>query len=402
MLFDFSLKSSVLLIFFFHGIVFSILLLSKGIRNDNKASLWLSAFIFLCAMYISPFMLGYAGWYSRNPYREIMFFVPFQQLFLIGPVIYFYTQSLLNKSFKLSKKDIIHFLPAILYFIYSIVILITDKFILNELYFYADERDKDLAFWYQMSGLISMVFYLVLSIRFYSAYKKIAYQVVSFADTILFVWVQRFLFAFLIILLLRVVFFISNPEWGQFGSKFWYYLCFSVLFYYISISGYTNSVRAIIAFRTSLFGYESSYLLKEYETEETENDEEDLIETPAKKETKEFSDFDKWKIKIEELMTTKKLFENPELTLSDVSQELQINPRKVSRIINQGFEMNFNDFINKYRTEAVIKKIQTGEHDMKTLLGIAFDCGFNSKSTFNRAFKKHTSLTPKEYIKKNY
>ncbi len=400
-MFGFGLKSSVLLIFFFHGIVFSGLLLHKGIRNQNKASLWLSFFVFLCAMYISPFMLGYAGWYSRNPYREIMFFVPFQQLFLIGPVIYFYTQSLLNKSFKLSKKDIVHFLPAIFYFIYSVIILITDKFILDEFYFYADERDKDLAFWYQMSGLISMVFYLVLSIRFYSAYKKIAYQVVSFADTILFVWVQRFLFAFLIILLLRVVFFISNPEWGQFGNKFWYYLCFSILFYYISISGYTNSVRAIIAFRTSLFGYESSYLLKEYETEETENDEEDLIETSTKKETKEFSDLDEWKIKIEELMTTEKLFENPELTLSDVSQELQINPRKVSRIINQGFEMNFNDFINKYRTEAVIEKIQTGENDMKTLLGIAFDCGFNSKSTFNRAFKKQTSLTPKEYIKKS-
>ena len=94
-------------------------------------------------------MLGYAGWYSDGFYRDIMFFVLFQQLFLIGPVIFFYTQSQLNKSFALSKKDIIHFIPAIFYPLYSIIVFITDKLVLNEYYFYADGRDKDLAPWYQ-------------------------------------------------------------------------------------------------------------------------------------------------------------------------------------------------------------------------------------------------------------
>ncbi len=66
MLFSFSLKSSILLIFFFHGIVFSTLLLIKGVRTENKSSLWLSIFTVLCSFYIAPFMLGYAGWYAQQ------------------------------------------------------------------------------------------------------------------------------------------------------------------------------------------------------------------------------------------------------------------------------------------------------------------------------------------------
>ncbi len=398
MIFDFTPKSSVLLIFFVHGLLFSGLLLNKGIRNQDRASCWLSLFLVLGALYLAPFMFGYAGWYATDFYRDVMFYVPFQQLFLIGPVIFFYTQSLLNKSFKFSKKDLIHFVPAIIYFVYSLVVLVTDKLVLREYYFYADGRDKDLAFWYQMSGLVSMSFYLVLSLRFYSVYKKITYQVVSFAEKILFGWIQRFLIAFLVILLLRCLFFILNPEWGAFGSKFWYYLCFSLLFYYISISGYSNTLRAFIAFQTSLFSSDSSYRIKTGDSEKVEPDYE--IDEMPEKEPVEIADLDEWKHKIEQIIEVEKAFENPELTLSQLSEDLDINPKKLSQIINQGFKMNFNDFINYYRTAAVIEKFQSGEHNLQNLLKIALDCGFNSKSTFNRAFKKQTLMTPKDYLKK--
>ena len=105
-------------------------------------------------------MLGYANWYDGGLTREILFFIPFMQVLLIGPVVYFYTKSLLNSNFKLSKKDYFHFAPTILYTIYSLVIFVTDKLILDEYYFYANSRDKDLANWYQVAGLISMAIYL--------------------------------------------------------------------------------------------------------------------------------------------------------------------------------------------------------------------------------------------------
>jgi AraC-like DNA-binding protein len=67
-------------------------------------------------------------------------------------------------------------------------------------------------------------------------------------------------------------------------------------------------------------------------------------------------------------------------------------------VINQGFQLNFNDFINQYRIEAVKDKLKAGEQKTQTLLGIAYDCGFNSKATFNRAFKKVTGLSPKQWL----
>ncbi len=389
MYFDLSPKSVTLLIFFSHGIVFSVLLLVKSIQNESKASAWLSLFSFLCSLYISPFMLGYAGWYGQQPYRDVLFYIPFQQLLLLPPVLFFYTKSLLDKSFSFKKVDFIHFVPAIIYFLYSIIIFITDKIIFQEYYFYRDGRDKDLATWYQITGFISLVFYSIKSLNTYRKYKSITFDVVSFADTILFKWIQRFLVALMALLIIRVLFFVLNPEWAQFGNKFWYYLCFCVLFYYISLSGYVNSIQTIIPFQSNLnFNKE----IQDSNNSSSEINASTLLDS---------RELEEGKIKIEMLMSVQKAFQNPTLTLADVSESLTIAPKKISQIINQGFKMNFNDFVNYYRTEEVIKTLQSGKHNIHTLLAIAYDCGFNSKSTFNRSFKKQTGFTPKEYLTKN-
>ncbi|WP_439129966.1 helix-turn-helix domain-containing protein [Polaribacter sp.] len=384
--FGFGQKSSLLLIFFFHGIVFSFLLLRKGILYNNKSSKWLSFLLFLCAMYISPYMLGYAGWYSIIYTREILYFVPFMQVLLIGPVIYFYTKSLLNPAFKITKKNRYHFIPAILYLIYSFIIFITDKLILDEFYFYADGRDKDLANWYQFTGVISMIIYLILSLKHYSTYKKLVFNKVSFADSILFQWIQNFLIAFLAIIILRVLLFVLNPEWGEFGSQFWHYIVFSIVVFYISINGYANAVK--MSFLSDV-NTETVNVFSELEVSEKPKEEEINKE-----------EIENWKTKILYLLEVDKIYENPKLTLTDVSKLLETNTKTVSNSINSGFEMNFNDFINHYRIEAVKEKLKNGDHKKSTLLGIAFDCGFNSKATFNRAFKKSTSLSPKAFLQK--
>lgn len=391
MFFSFSPKSSILLIFFFHGIVFSILLFIKGLQTTNKSSLWLGLFTLLCSLYIAPFMFGYAGWYSKEIYRNILFYTPFQQLFLLAPVLYFYFKTLLDKSFSFSAKDYIHFLPATLYLIYSIVVFFTDKVVLKEYYFYADGKDKDFSIWYQIIGLLSLTYYLIQSLKTYNEYKTITYNVVSFADSVMFRWAKRFLITFLLLIAIRIVFFVANPEWDEFGKKFWYYVCFSLLFYYVSISGYTNSVLSTTSFKDSPKSFENDLNLSADETTSDKN----TFKT-------EIADLDIWKEKIESLMLIDKMYENPELVISDLSNRLGTHSKKVSQVINEGFGMNFNDFVNHYRTKALIAKIEEGEHNIQTLLGLALDCGFNSKSTFNRAFKRATNVSPKEFIEKNY
>lgn len=387
MLFDFNFKSTTLLFCCFHGTLFSVLLLTKGARKGEKSSIWLSIFTFLAALYILPFALGYAGWYSKNPYREFLFYVPFQQLFLFPVVLYFYFQTLLDKNFHFSKNLVWHFVPPILYLLYTIFIFLADKFYFGYSHFYANGRDKDFDSWYQVAGFLSLATYLILSLQLLKKYKILIFNTYSFADELTFSWAKKFLYALLSILVLRLLFFILNPEWANFGAKFWYYCCFSVLVYYISINGLLNVVTSL----TSLSQKDLHVEPPKLKTQKGNQLDDELSSA---------RDLKKWKVQLEALMTNEKYYKNPELSVFDLAKELNTHPKKISQTINQEFAMNFNDYVNQYRIKAVIDLLHAGAHEKQTLLAIAFDCGFNSKSTFNRVFKYQTSYTPAAFCQK--
>lgn len=400
MQYDFNFYSSLLLITFSQGLIYSILILKKGIQTENKSNYWLSLFVFLCSLYVAPWMLGFAGWYDNQPYRNFMFYMPFQHLFFIGPILFFYIQSLLNPAFLLNKKQFSHLIPGVLYGIYIFSIFIYDKLISTKPYFYANGMDKDFDGWYQYSGFISMLIYLIFSLKYYNKYRKFVVQITSNADAVLFSWIRKYLIAFLVMLLLKVfteIFFAIFPEYTNYVGGWWFYLIFSLILYYIAITGYANATQAKIGFKMLGLDQNPIQLINE---NSLISDQE--ISIDYKKFKTEISpEIDIWKTKIENLILTEKLFQNPELSLSEIANKLKSNTNIISRAVNQGFNMNFNDFINNYRIEAVKEMFQKGEHKNSTLLGIAYDCGFNSKATFNRAFKKNTNLSPKEFLSQN-
>ena len=400
MVYDFNFYSSLLLITFSQGIIYSLLLLKKGVSSGNKSNYWLSVFVFLCSCYVAPWMLGFAGWYDNQPYRDFMFYTPFQHLFFIGPVIFFYTQSLLNPAFRFGKREGIQLIPGILYLIYNLIILVYDKLIVGQYYFYKNGSDKDFDDWYQYSGQISMAIYFILSIRYYNLYKKLIVQVASNADTVLFRWIKNYLIAFLLMLILPLLFNLILhffPTHNQYKGSWWFYLAYSLVLYYIAITGYTNAVKTKIGFKLAGFDKSQIFLLDENKSFIFE--EENTIDIDHETFTENQSpEIELWKTRIEDLIKGEKLYQNPELTLTEISKKLQTNASVISKAINQGFALNFNDFINNYRVEAVKAMFANGEHKKSTLLGIAYDCGFNSKATFNRAFKKNTSYSPKEYL----
>lgn len=105
--------------------------------------------------------------------------------------------------------------------------------------------------------------------------------------------------------------------------------------------------------------------------------------------------------KLVRLMEEERLFLDPDLTLRDLSQRLRIHYNHLSRIINERFGLNYNDFINRYRIEEAKKKLTDEEQRESTILDILLSTGFYSKSVFNTAFKKFTGITPSEYRKKH-
>ncbi|MDZ4796236.1 MAG: AraC family transcriptional regulator [Bacteroidota bacterium] len=374
--------------------------------NETRSDKWLSFYLILCILYIAPWMIGFGGWYDEQPYRDILFYVPFQHLYFIGPVIFFYVQSLLNPSFRFGKKEWLHLIPGLLYLLFSSIMVVTDKLILKKYFFLANGMDPDFDTWYQLTGFASMVLYFILSIRYYSLYKKLIVQVISYADVVMFRWIKNFLLSFLLILIVRLGFNISELIIQQtYISSWWYFLAFAIIFYYIAITGYANSIETKIAFRPNQLGYRFALLLnyqppalqRQVTTEDAEVIE---IESVANNQAIPGEILSEWKAKLLNLMQVKNMYEDPELSLAQVAKQLQSNPSLISKMVNQGFGLNFNDFVNQFRIDAVKNLLEKGEHKKQTLLGIAFDCGFNSKATFNRAFKKFTGQSPKEWLDK--
>ena len=102
---------------------------------------------------------------------------------------------------------------------------------------------------------------------------------------------------------------------------------------------------------------------------------------------------------LNKIMLTEKLYQNAELKLDDLAEALNVLPNHLSQVINSIENKNFYDYVNQLRIDDFIKMISMPGTQKFTLLSLAFECGFNSKTSFNRNFKKVTGLTPSEYLK---
>jgi AraC-like DNA-binding protein len=103
--------------------------------------------------------------------------------------------------------------------------------------------------------------------------------------------------------------------------------------------------------------------------------------------------------KLLKTMNEDKPFMDSNLTLNSLARLLNVSPHNLSQVINMHLEQNFFDFINEYRLEQVKQDMVDPKKSHLTILAIALEAGFNSKSAFNLIFKKHTGLTPSEYKK---
>jgi AraC-like DNA-binding protein len=110
---------------------------------------------------------------------------------------------------------------------------------------------------------------------------------------------------------------------------------------------------------------------------------------------------DKKKIikKLNHLVAENKYYLTPNLTIKKLGEELDVQPKHLSQVINEDFGQNFCDYINSYRIEDAIGQLKDPKQQHKTILEICYAIGFNSKSAFNDVFKKQKGLTPTTFRK---
>lgn len=94
-------------------------------------------------------------------------------------------------------------------------------------------------------------------------------------------------------------------------------------------------------------------------------------------------------------------FRNPDLMLSDLASELDIHPNRLSYAVNHSFNASFRTVLNNFRLDYFCRKVSAGALEKQSILDLAFEAGFPSKTTFNRFFREKTGISPSDYAKKN-
>ncbi|MEL6943321.1 MAG: helix-turn-helix domain-containing protein, partial [Bacteroidota bacterium] len=106
-----------------------------------------------------------------------------------------------------------------------------------------------------------------------------------------------------------------------------------------------------------------------------------------------------YKAQLEQLIKEKEPYLDPNLTLRILARQMNLPPNYLSQLLNEGFEQNFSEYINSYRLTTFKSKIADPKNQHLTILGLAYDSGFNSKTVFNTFFKKMEGMTPRAYWK---
>ena len=348
------------------------LLLHRGVKSNKQSDKFLSALIFFLGLSLTDFVIGFLGVYDRYP--KIIFF-PFENLFLIIALIYLFCLSLL-KNDKPSNNIIAKhlFIPTIYFVSHFIIFLLpnsTKQKILTDFYFPFFVYIESLLFYVLSAN------YFVYIIIILKKHTQIANQAYSQVNPLILNWLRYFVIGFIIYLTIDFLLSASAVLFDfNFEQQYWKYIVRALLTSFLCIAGYN---------------FDEKVSLPNIEFEKPEIENEQKYELLSEKELLGIKE------KILSIFEKDKPYLEPELDLDQLSNQLGISSNILSYVINKGFEKNFNDFINNYRVNEVIEKMKNPANVNFTLLSIAFDCGFNSKTTFNRVFKKFTQKSPKEF-----
>jgi len=354
----------LLLIGAIQGIIFGTILWQKqGIHYIANRFLASILFFFSYRLIVETLNIFGLGRY------DLWYHILLEYNWIYGALIYFFVKSYVNPKFKLLRKDWIHFLPVLIEFIWS--------FFIKAQNFYWDGTRESLS-WLGYWGYVVWMHYptmFVVSgalIIFYSSKaEKIlngTIQVEGFKiikekiD-----WIKRVVLAMKIFSIIYVVGILIDFFFFNFASNFFYghpvFIGMAIITYWLGLEGFAR--RKESAFKQ--------------------------IATISDKEKKQLQSIGKT---LEVRMKEEQLFKDPELTLASLSKKLSVKPYLLTKCLNTIYQKKFNDYINELRFEEVKKLLSNPKNDNLTLLALAYEAGFNSKASFNRAIKKITGNPP--------
>ena len=379
------------------GFLISFLILIN-LRTSNRANLYLFFFFLINNIYS---LSHYAALYSGNRNLIAVMLVHFTPLYLLlGPFFYFYVRGLMNDDYRLSKKDLLHFIPSFLILI-NISPYLFNSF--DQKLFFADEVLIDpvnifknrFLFFSPTASFVSRPFFAISYVVISSVLifkKKLNENYNDMQSKLIYRWLISLIAMTLLLYLTFLLFSIigySTKNTLETQNR-------SVYILYATAMGLILLNFSLLFFPNILYGLpQLDYAMKKPKFA--------IIETmeAVKKDTKAFEISDD---KLD-LLTSKidmyllsLPYINMNFTLSVMSAETDIPAHHLSYYLNEHLKINFNTWKNDLRINHVIELIKSGSYETLTLDALSKQSGFGSRSSFINAFKLKTGLTPSEYL----
>jgi len=371
-----NIISLIVIIGSFEGIFIGVfLLLKKSVKF--KANLWLGILVLTVTTYILPGAIYRIGLLPDLPHVTNLHMIT---VLLMGPTAYLYVRSCTQKDFEMRPILWLHFLPLLLAIGYHLPFLLSSGEKKVAAFFkFSVEGDLGIPKIVSLAKVLHPAIYAVICIRLVLEYRKHLSNNASYVD----VAFHRWLLLFSVVLLLPL-FSVSAFVLTSF-KVFSATTFFSIFFLFII------AVHLAAMVKPELFhAFPHQMLLPESAEEQKQKYESSKLQDTQK---------DKYIEKLQAYTTEHKPYLAPELTLGQLSEQVNIPAHYVSQVVNEKLDCNFLDFINGYRVEEAKAKLVNPKFSHYTIMGVAHDAGFNSKSTFYTAFKKHTGMTPSQYRK---
>ncbi len=319
--------------------------------------------------------------------RNVLEFYSFPFIaFTYGPILYLYVVHMTDSQKHFSFWNLLHFIPFMVFFVVSVIFRQTPVFD-NLSGFFLSDRFISLRIVYGVSFFLSITLYSLLSFVEIRKHQKRLMDTVSYTSRrITLNWLK----------ILSLTFYIGFLIMFTFGG-------IQLLSHVLPFDPYviTFILIAFFAFVYSFYVIKQPVIMDQIipVTGSTENIEEEKHEKYARSGLKDDMAME-YLNRLVNIVENEKLYLNSNLTIDDMSRSTGIPKHHITEVLNEKYNRNFFTFINEYRVKEVINRLSDPKFNRYTILSIAFDSGFNSKTTFNTLFKSFTGLTPSEYRNK--
>lgn len=321
---------------------------------------------------------SYSSLHNISILHHISFVPAHSSKLSIAPLLLLYIRSLFHDDETLLKNNIVYFIPFFLF-----ALLVSTPYLIGKIsqQYFLDYVSFIQENWQHIRLVLDLIFLFIIIKSFYTFFKlkhivKCNYSHIAYNN---FIWVRYLLIAVFIIISVDLLFVIGQLFFNMFSWR---------------TQNLVISLMVISIIYMAYYGIKQSKVLVPYFLLDKENvtGNNNRVFTDVQKD-----EFAKLELSLNKVIHEQKPFLDEELTLNKLASIMDVTDKKLSTLLNQHIDTTFYKFVNNFRLEEFKRRIQSNSYKDLTIEGIAYDCGFKSKASFYRLFKKETAQSPSEF-----